>query len=286
VTEPVETTRPAPAIAVGRTRDIKGIRREAPDVPTTFEYRRLFCVVIGIDEYTQWNPLLNAVNDATGLGKVLETGFGFNVRSLINAEATRDRIREIVLDTVAAEVEKDDLLVLFFAGHGHTERMADDEERGFLVPVDARADHIDDLLPMEEVVTWPDQLACEDVLCIFDSCFSGFAAFAGGVTRRGESDDARIAISAGSAEQPVLDGGAPGGFEDHSIFTAHLLLRLKAALEAAAAGGEEVDSMRLYVDLRDKVATATARRQTPVYGFLSGHGAGEIWLKVRKPRDA
>ncbi|HUF71004.1 MAG TPA: caspase family protein [Longimicrobiales bacterium] len=284
-TEPGDATRPATAVAVGRTRDIKGIRREAPDVPTTFEYRRLFCVVIGIDEYTQWNPLLNAVNDATGLGKVLETGFGFTVRSLINAEATRDRIREIVLDTVAAEVEKDDLLVLFFAGHGHTERMADDEERGFLVPVDARADHIGDLLPMEEVVTWPDQLACEDVLCIFDSCFSGFAAFAGGVTRRGESDDARIAISAGSAEQPVLDGGAPGGFEDHSIFTAHLLLRLNAALEAAAAGGEEVDSMRLYVDLRDKVATATARRQTPVYGFLSGHGAGEIWLKVRKPRD-
>lgn len=275
----------ADASRTSATRDIEGIGREVPEAEEPGVYRRRVLVAIGIDEYEQWNPLANAVNDATGIADMLEDRYGFTTRRLLNGEATASRIRELVLEKVGGELVKEDLLVLFFAGHGHTERDEDDEEHGFLVPVDAwrNGRNLEDLIPMEEVVTWPDLLPCEDVLCIFDSCFSGFAAFAGGMTKRGETEDARIAISAGSAEQPVLDGGAPGGLEHHSIFTAHLLLGLKGALEDARSGPDDVvDTMRLYVDLRDRVAKATDRQQTPVYGFMSGHGAGEIWFTAKR----
>ena len=271
----LEEWRPEPA-----TRDIRVKRTSAPSQEPR-EYRKRHLVVVGIDRYAEWPPLQNAGHDADGVAATLERDFGFEVRSLRDAEATADRIRELVTVTLVPEVADDDLVVFFFAGHGHTERADDGTDHGFLVPVEARRESTDGLLPMEEVVSWTRLLASDDVLYIFDSCFSGFAGMAESVTERGDKFDARIAITAGTTEQPVLDGGAPGVTGDHSIFTGYLLRGLTK--DVAAAPGHPFNALSLFIYLQHEVDEATNGRQTPSCGFLHGHGIGNIWLQARTP---
>jgi uncharacterized repeat protein (TIGR01451 family) len=271
----LEEWRPEPA-----TRDIRVKRTSAPSQEPR-EYRKRHLVVVGIDRYTEWPPLQNAGHDADGVAATLERDFGFEVRSLRDAEATADRIRELVTVTLVPEVKEDDLVVFFFAGHGHTERADDGTDHGFLVPVEARRESTEGLLPMEEVVSWTRLLASDDVLYVFDSCFSGFAGMAESVTERGDKFDARIAITAGTTEQPVLDGGAPGVSGDHSVFTGYLLRGLTK--DVPGAPGQPFNALSLFVYLQREVDEATHGRQTPSCGFLHGHGIGNIWLQARNP---
>jgi len=241
-------------------------------------YQAMHLLAVGIDAYAEWRPLANAVNDAKGVARALEAAFGFRTRVVLNEEATRANISRIVVDELSEDVEADDLFVFFFAGHGHTERLKDDEEHGYLVPVDAREGSKADLLRMEEVVSWTENLASRHVLFIFDSCFSGFAALAGGYTKRGQPMDARIAIAAGTAEQVVLDAGGTGGAENHSVFTGFLLQCLTAPQQVTQAA--ELDDMTLYQFVLHRVETATSGAQVPVHGALPGHGTGRVRFPV------
>ncbi|MCI0435453.1 MAG: caspase family protein [Gemmatimonadetes bacterium] len=254
-----------------QTRDAK--RRMLAQTKAARGYRKLHLLAVGIDEYAEWRPLANAVNDARGVAQMLESAFGFHTRLVLNGDATRANISRIVVDELSEDVEADDLFVFFFAGHGHTERLKDDEEHGYLVPVDARDGSKADLLRMEEVVSWTENLASRHVLYVFDSCFSGFAALAGGFTKRGKPQDARVAIAAGTAEQVVLDGGAAaGGAAGHSVFTGYLL----ECLATPEPGGGGVDDMTLYQFVRSRVEAATNGAQEPVHGALPGHGTGRV----------
>jgi len=261
-----------------KTRDLRRKGKPPTREPTT--YRKRFLVAVGIDRYEEWNPLSNAVNDANGVTQVLEERFGFDKRLILDGDATAAGIREAITQVLTPQVQKDDLVVFYFAGHGHTERDAEGEERGFLVPVEARRESTDGLLPMEEVVSWTKAMACDDVLYIFDSCFSGFAGLAGGETERGGVFEARLAITAGTTEQPVLDAGAPDGYSDHSVFTGYLLRGLTKDL--AANGTEPINALSLYLYLQREVDEATDGKETPSCGFLHGHGIGNIWLQLMK----
>lgn len=234
--------------------------------------------MVGIDAYDHWPHLSNALNDAKAMADVLEQRFDAHVRRLENGEATAKRIEEVIKNVLRQDVQADDLVVFYFAGHGHTERLGNDVEHGFLVPVDAREDNVADLMSLQDVSAWTEYLSCRHVLYIIDSCFSGFAGQAGGVTRRGGAREARIAISAGTAEQTVFDGSAEGGWADHSVFTGYLLRGLTADL---ASTERPVDETRLIGYLRENVLRATRGRQTPVYGFLPGHGSDYIRLVPR-----
>jgi len=266
--------------AISGMRDL-GRKRKAEASGVTAAYRKVHALVVGVDEYQHWPHLSNASRDAQGVAEALEQRFGAHVRRLENAEATAKRIEEVIKNVLRREVEPDDLVVFYFAGHGHTERLGNDIEHGFLVPVDAREDSVADLMSLQDVSAWTEYLQCRHVLYIVDSCFSGFAGQAGGVTRRGGAKEARIAIAAGTAEQTVFDGGAEGGWSDHSVFTGYLLRALEADL---ASSGRPIDETMLIGYLRENVLRATSGKQTPVYGFLPGHGSDYLRLVPRETK--
>ncbi|MGD8277228.1 MAG: caspase family protein [Gemmatimonadota bacterium] len=278
--------RPAPAKRpdpegpeAGDADEFRAMRRKGrPPTQEPMTYRKRFLVAVGIDRYREWNPLSNAANDARAVMETLEQSFGFDGRLILDEEATADRIRDAITKTLTPQVQKEDLVVFFFAGHGHSERADDGEEHGFLVPVEATRTGTGDLLPMEEVVSWTRAMACDDVLYIFDSCFSGFAGLAGGETERGGVFDARLAITAGTTEQRVLDAGAPEGFSGHSVFTGWLLRGLTEDLPTGKL--DPVNALSLYLYLQRVVAEATQGKETPSCGFLHGHGIGNIWLQI------
>ncbi|MCA9739806.1 MAG: DUF4071 domain-containing protein [Gemmatimonadetes bacterium] len=245
-------------------------------------YRTRHLLVIGIDRYRHWNRLENARSDATAVAGVLQDRFGFTLSTaLYDEEATRTAIEEAFIGGLvegkgaSGRVQADDLVVLFFAGHGQTERRAkDDAEIGFLVPWEAPRVGRSALLRMSTVREWTDDLAARHVLFIFDSCFSGLATTGGG--GGGRPGFARRVITAGAPNQKVADGGDL--WPNHSIFTGRLLhgLTEDSTLQRPILELELAGYLARHVPLDAR--RAGAPRQTPSYGALPSHGGDTIVL--------
>ena len=136
--KPVETDRssPKPVPATSVTQAAPGSEAK-PGL-----YRESWAVVIGVNDYQSWPKLRYAVNDATTIEETLINKFGFkrdHVRKLLNGDATRQRIMQVLGDefTDSNKVQRDDRVFFFFAGHGATRTLGDGRQIGFIVPVDA-----------------------------------------------------------------------------------------------------------------------------------------------------
>ena len=242
-------------------------------------------LVIGIDEYkdSAFQKLAHAVADASAFAEILETRYGFpqeNIAIFKNSQATKPAL-ERALEEWACEakrVSKEDLFVIFFAGHGVT-RPFEGGERGYLVPYDGRSDSISlqpswsTLLGLHDLEEVSPIVPAKHVLFILDCCFGGLA-----VRRNvppplpGLDVPARQVLTAGTAGQEVFDGGGAG----HSVFTAALLEGLRGAadenLDGAVTFGE------LYAHVNGWVVRATRNQQIPVQGTFPGHQGGNVTL--------
>ena len=106
--------------------------------PELVEQGRSLVVVIGIDKYTHWRTLNNAVQDALGMQQTLIDKLGFTapIAPLIDGAATQEAIEALDEQQLRELLKEDDSLVLFFAGHGHM--IEQDSETGYIIPADAR----------------------------------------------------------------------------------------------------------------------------------------------------
>ena len=248
------------------------------------EYRKRHLMVVGIDAYSGgWKPLRNAKNDAKGFMKSMVDNFGFEVSAALFDDKADKRSIAVAFQEglnrgkgASGVVEPDDLVVFFFAGHGHTERRLNDEEQGYLVPFGVPEGEVVDLLPFTELREWTIDLPARHALFILDSCFSGIAAVGGGGGGP-KQDFARRVITAGAMQQVVSDGGPWPG---HSIFTGRLLHGLEDETEIA----RPIDDNKLVTYLVEHVQNDTreANRpfQRPSHGTLPRHGGDTIVLTV------
>lgn len=253
--------------------------------------------VIGIDRYRRWNPLDNAVNDARGVLSAFEDlGFVPIGTPLLDDAATRDAI-ECLPTILAPQLDEDDSLIVFFAGHGHTTtaRFSDGlhVSKGYLIPVDA--DHpgghdrswqrIDDWL--RDIAELPPR----HILVILDSCHSGIA-LSRDVQHRGvgvrvdgapvpvyERRSRRVLTSTLDDQLACDEGPMPG----HSVFTGYLIEALRGTgispREAAMVG---VKTIAEYVCRR--VQEHSRFLQVPDLGVLAYDDRGELFLSLRPPR--
>ena len=120
--------------------------------------RRVF-VAIGIDRYLAWPRLSNAVSDVRGaLAAFVRLGFEPLGKPLLDENATANALRTLVTDDLAS-LTKDDHLVLFFAGHGHTTTRTfhdgDSVKTGYIIPEISRTPlHIIDNSPSSTQVAF------------------------------------------------------------------------------------------------------------------------------------
>jgi uncharacterized caspase-like protein len=141
---------------------------------------RSVVAVIGIDDYAAWPKLGNAVSDATGISGLFQRlGFVEVTAPLLDSAATCQAMRSLVVDDLA-QLSRDDSLVLFFAGHGHTQTINLGDvsvKTGYLIPVDATS-------PGRQAATWlrldswlsdVARLPPRHILVIIDACHSGIA---------------------------------------------------------------------------------------------------------------
>jgi peptidoglycan/xylan/chitin deacetylase (PgdA/CDA1 family) len=250
-------------------------------------YRNSWAVIIGVNDYQNWPKLRYAVNDANGIEETLVNRFGFrqeNIRKLLNGEATRQRIMQVIGDELSdpAKVSRDDRIFFFFAGHGATRSLNGNRQVGFIIPVDADlSNYYSTAISMTEIREASDLIPAKHVYFVMDSCYSGLALTRGGGSSFGgrtyldevTSRVARQILTAGGADQVVADDGPNG----HSVFTWALLEGLAGKADLDRNGVITASELGTYVS---PVVTSFSR-QTPAIGNLIGSEGGEFVFELQ-----
>jgi uncharacterized caspase-like protein/peptidoglycan/xylan/chitin deacetylase (PgdA/CDA1 family) len=244
-------------------------------------YANSWAIVVGIDKYQKWPQLQYAVRDAEGVGQLLVQKFGFaseRVITLKNEQATRTGILAAFHDRLAhGNLQPNDRIFVFFAGHGATRKLSSGRDLGYIVPVDADPNNLaTDAIPMTEIQNIAESLPAKHALFVMDACYSGLGLTRGAANASFLRDNARRLgrqmLTAGGTDQLVSDGGPNG----HSVFTWTLLQGLggKADLNG--------DSLITGTELAAYVAPAVSSvsQQTPAFGSLPGSEGGEFVFEL------
>ncbi len=259
-----------------------GVEELAEDAST---YGERHALVIGIDQYEDpaFPDLRYAVADAEGVAKILIEKFAFKqerVRLFKNHEATLEALSRALDDWAGDQksIHENDLVVIFFAGHGLTRSLGKPGDLGYLVPVGGRRDPLGEyqwssLISMDKMKQVSLCIPAKHVLFILDCCFGGLAAervapsLAAGLSRR-----ARQLLTAGGKDETVQDSGASG----HSVFTGALLEALQG--EADEDGDRVITFGELFSFVGLRVEGQTSRRQTPLNSQFPDHDGGSVAL--------
>jgi peptidoglycan/xylan/chitin deacetylase (PgdA/CDA1 family)/uncharacterized caspase-like protein len=253
-------------------------------------YRQSHALIIGIDKYTRWPTLQYAVRDAKAVQEQLVSRLGFkaeNVTMLLDEQATRSNILQAFNGRLAdaQQVRRDDRVMVFYAGHGGTRKLASGRDVGYLIPVDAPLeDFASAAVAMPQLQEAAEATLAKHVLFIIDACYSGLGLTRGGnagVSKNFLADNARRQgrqmMTAGGADQQVADDG-PGG---HSAFTWTLLQALAGKADLNGDGVITGTELAAYV----APAVAAIARQTPAFGNLPGSEGGEFIFEMPPDPD-
>ena len=245
-----------------------------------------------------WRNLRGAVNDARAMCEVLADRFGFDVRLLLDQEATREAILGEIRSHLVEPAKKGDELVFVYAGHGSQVRNSASEELDkldeSLVPADARVGAKD---VRDKEIRRLFNKALEkkaQVTLILDNCHSGSGArspyeaervreLAADTRDLAEPEDpgsrledrGALILSAAQNDQKALEVWDGERRRFHGAFTLSLLHSLRVAADGAS--GKEI-----YQRSRAWLKGPFAMSQEPVLAGEEGSqgrpflGAGEL----------
>ncbi len=161
---------------------------------------RKLALLIGVSDYGEgFDPLSAPVKDVAALQRVLanpEMGHFDEVKTLTNPGLVEMR-REI--GTLFSTSQKDDLVLLFFSGHGVT----DDDYRLYLTTKASAKDTFKfDSLEASYIQNFSDSACAKRQVIILDCCYSG--AFAGGWQPKGAEVKLELERELGKEGRVVL----------------------------------------------------------------------------------
>lgn len=199
-----------------------------------------YLVLIGVNDYSFWNPLHNAVRDCNDLAYVLTSQYQFeqeNVITLFNHQATRENILEL-FEQLQEKVGENDNLLIYYAGHGFYDNGAG---LGYWVPVDARLNKVPDFIRNSTVHDYLRTVNSHHTLLIADACYAG-SLFS---TSRGilnDSNRSRWAFTSGDIEK-VWDG-QPG---ENSPFARYLIRYLNNSEASTIRASDMINAVSMVV---------------------------------------
>lgn len=223
-----------------------------------------YALIIGIDDYPAPLPKLKtAVNDAQSFATLLSSRYGFQVTTLLDQDATRDKILAAITHFRKSLAENDSFLI-YYAGHGSYDRTT---EKAYWLPVDADPDPLITSrdISADDLTTEVRGLAARHVIVISDSCFSGDLSRAAGDLSPSDGNQAYVhrmqrapsrTLMASGSDEPVSDSGSQG----HSVFAALLLQAMRVENSQAFTADD------LFVSIRKSVLARSG--QSPQYSSL------------------
>ncbi|AOY80747.1 caspase family protein [Moorena producens JHB] len=143
-------------------------------------------VLVGINAYGNGIPSLKTpVNDTVALGEVLKNSYNYDVKLLLDSEATLPGINQL-LDNLKdgiltlsehriVKVKSYQRFLFYFAGHGITEDAFENQDglTGYLIPQDAQKSDKSTFLSMKQLSDVLVEIKCHHLLVILDCCFAG-----------------------------------------------------------------------------------------------------------------
>lgn len=258
---------PRPAQPVGR-------KVATPTEAALPGIQRKVALLIGVGDYRGAIPKLNSpLKDITEIGKIYREQFGYEVRTLPNADKATI-IRE--LNRLILQTAEGDSVAVFYAGHG---QLVEKTGRGYWIPARASADDPSQWISNQDIGKALQNIPARQVLLVSDSCYSG------SLTRDAKVQKAEVladpaavlarrsvTVLSSGGEEPVADAGKDG----HSVFAWHFMQSLR-----------NVQGWEKGVDVYDKLAADVKKDfpQEPQYGEALGSGhqrGGDFLFEVRK----
>lgn len=229
-------------------------------------YDGSYSLVIGESKYQFWDTLPGVKSDVEAVSKAL-THNGFTVKTGMNltSQQLTERINQFISDYGFG---KNNRLLIYFAGHGHTQKALDGRDLGYIIPTDTPLPEKDDIgfrrkaISLDTIQNYARQIEAKHALFIFDSCFSGKLISRENITLppailEDVTYPVRQFITAGAANQVVLDD---------SIFRRAFVRGLNG--EADRNGDGYITGSELAAYLKEKVTNSSNRTQTPQYGKI------------------
>lgn len=231
-----------------------------------------YLLVIGINNYTHWPKLNNAVKDANDIATVLMSKYNFdfaNVLLLRDEQATRSGMYNS-LRSLIEKVSPQDNLVVYFSGHGYFDELLNE---GYWIPVDAEVNSSGDYVSNTEILKILGNINSQHTFLVADACFSGalFSDSRRGYTDNVEKFKSRWGLASGRLE--TVSDGAVGG---NSPFAKRVIQFLRENEKDKFAASELVQ----YV----KTQVAEDTNQTPIGNPLKtlGDEGGEMVFYRKK----
>ena len=233
------------------------------------QFGEAHALVIGESAYTNgWRRLPGVKEDVTAVKRLFEE-IGFHVETIQDANSLdlSGGIKKF-LDNYG--YNKDSRLIVYFAGHGATLKLATNSNMGYIVPVDAPLPSRDETdfkkkaIAMDQFNSWAKTYDARHILFIFDSCFSGtvFRSMGGApppAISRLIAEPVRQFITAGAADEEV---------PDQSVFRRELEAALRFGLADTDKDGY-ISGTELYLYLYTTVANYMNGKQNPQLGKLN-----------------
>lgn len=233
-------------------------------------YPKSYALVIGVNQAGgEWSPLSSAEDDANTFADHLERR-GFEVIRLFGRQATKMGILKQLQTVLPEKVGTDDRFIFYFAGHGQTQKTANGNKVGYIVPADGSIVNDQNqwhtYLSMRELKSLlTEHVPSKHTLLLFDSCFSGLMFTRGGLRRSSLGAKANLskkgvmALTAGASGQLALDG----------LFTPTLIQALSGEADENMDGFTSFQEIALYTR---REVQARRDQQTPQFGILTGSG--------------
>lgn len=273
-----------------RARNIDGlVTEEVMDLQVDVDRPQVWAAVIGIGDYS--NPLVPdlrfTVPDAEAMYAYLIDDLGVpedHVFKLIDGDATSQRMKSVLGTELRRRAGEDDLVIIYYAGHGAPEldarNLDGDGLEKYLLSWEADPEDLyGTAFSMNEIANIFGRIQAQRVIFIADACYSGASGgrtFGGGMRatisdafldRISGSGRGRVILSASSANEPSQERSDLG----HGVFTYYLLEGLKGAADGNRDGVITVDEAYDYV--AEKVPEDTGQTQHPV---KKGEVEGEL----------
>ncbi|MGH9843811.1 MAG: caspase family protein [Blastocatellia bacterium] len=183
-------------------------------------YDESHALVVGVSDYNNgWRRLPGVKSDVPAVSAVLKQQ-GFTVTPLLDP-AVEDFERAMRSFISAHGLKERNRLVIYFAGHWHTERLGDDRDLGYIVMRNAPRPDLDpagfagSAISMEQMNAYATRIKSKHALFVFDSCFSG-SIFRSETSRR----PARIESKSAGPVRQFITSGPPATRDRKSRTTA------------------------------------------------------------------
>ncbi len=245
-------------------------------------YRKRIAVTIGVGAYHRpWTPLAATVKDAAHM-RDLFRAMGFDeVIHVPQGEATREGILKVLEVDLPLLVEEQDLVVVYFAGHGATIA-----GQSHLAAIDSTRDLEQTGLSIDHLKEISLRLRSLHVLYLMDACF------AGNMLHRSKPPQPNVlAYWEATAKDRTVQVLAAGGENELAIeangwglFTRALHDGLLGAADRDKDGVVTVPELGGYAGAQ--VTRKSAGKQHPQWGWLEGEGTALLVHELRLPPKA